>query len=140
MDSVNILLIEDNEGDILLISKAFKNMKLANDLHVCENGEEALEYLEQAPQDEMPDLILLDINMPVMDGKTFLKKIKNEIPFSHIPVIMLTSSENDREVVDFYRLGASSYLVKPVEFENFLEIVKAIENFWVKLVKFKSKA
>jgi len=142
MDIVTILLVEDNESDAFLISRAFKNMKIVNDLHICNNGEKAYNHLLSSSVDapeNMPDLILLDINMPVMDGREFLTKIKKNELLAHIPVIMLTSSSNDKEIVDFYRLGASSYLVKPIEFECLLDIVKAIEIFWVKLVKYKKK-
>lgn len=140
METISILLVEDSEADTHLIKKAFQSMKIANDLHAYNNGKLALEYLidkaENAPH-ELPDIILLDINMPQISGRNFLKQVKLLDSLVHIPVIMLTGSSNQKDIVDFYRLGASSYLVKPIEFENFLEIVKAIEGFWIKLVKFK---
>ncbi len=134
---VEILLIEDNEGDILLTLEAFKDSKITNNFNICRDGEEALAYLSK--QDDFinattPDIILLDLNLPKIDGKQVLEEIKNDKKLRLIPVVMLTSSKAERDIVQSYELHANSYIIKPVDFNQFTEIVDSIDNFWFSIV------
>lgn len=133
-----ILLAEDNPGDVVLAKKALKQGKLANNLHVVADGVEAMRYLRQeaeyadAPR---PDLILLDLNMPRKDGKEVLADIDEEDELSRIPVVVLTSSESEADIARSYELSANAYLTKPVDFDGFVEIVNRLEGFWFQVVK-----
>lgn len=133
-----ILLAEDNPGDVVLTKKALKQGKLANNLHVVADGVEAMRYLRQeaeyadAPR---PDLILLDLNMPRKDGKEVLADIDEENELSRIPVVVLTSSESEADIARSYELSANAYLTKPVDFDGFVEIVNRLEGFWFQVVK-----
>lgn len=134
---VEILLVEDNEGDVLLTLEAFKISKVANNIHVVENGEAAMEYLHKEGEYKnvkTPDLILLDINLPKKDGKQVLKEIKEDKKLGLIPVVVLTSSKSERDVLKSYGLHANSYIIKPVNLEKFFDIVSAIEHFWFTVV------
>lgn len=132
-----ILLAEDNPGDVMLTKKALKQGKLANNLHVVADGVEAMRYLRQeaeyadAPR---PDLILLDLNMPRKDGKEVLADIGEENELSRIPVVVLTSSESEADIARSYELSANAYLTKPVDFDGFVEIVNRLEGFWFQVV------
>jgi CheY-like chemotaxis protein len=137
--AVEILLIEDNIGDVLLTKKAFQKSKLANNIQVAKDGEVALsmlkkegEYAEQVT----PDIILLDLNLPKKDGREVLEEIKSDKKLSHIPVVILTSSKAEKDIVETYGLHANSYIIKPVNLEKFIEIVESIENFWFTVVVF----
>ncbi|MFC7042273.1 response regulator [Halonotius sp. GCM10025705] len=135
---VEILLAEDNPGDVVLTKKALEQGKLANNLHVVEDGVEAMEYLRQEGEyaDAVrPDLILLDLNMPRKDGKEVLADIKEEDGLSRIPVVVLTSSESEEDIAKSYELSANAYLTKPVDFDGFVEIVNRLEDFWFQVVK-----
>ena len=133
-----VLLAEDNPGDVVLTKKALKQGKLANNLHVVADGVEAMRYLRQeaeyadAPR---PDLILLDLNMPRKDGKEVLADIDEEDELSRIPVVVLTSSESEADIARSYELSANAYLTKPVDFDGFVEIVNRLEGFWFQVVK-----
>ena len=134
---IHILLVEDNEGDIYLTLEAFKDGKFKNSISVVRDGAEALQYLlkEGKHQEaETPDLILLDINLPKMDGKEVLKVIKNHEALKSIPVIMLTTSSSETDIMDSYNGHANCYVVKPVKLETFLSVVRTIENFWISIV------
>jgi chemotaxis family two-component system response regulator Rcp1 len=135
---VDILLVEDNPGDVRLTLESFKDSRVANAVEVRNNGKEALDYLNEqfAHQRALPDLILLDLDMPVMDGRELLTILKQDDRFKAIPVIVLTISPSDQDVVDAYGLHANSYIAKPVEFDDFLEVIKAFEGFWLSVVKF----
>ena len=132
-----VLLVEDNYGDILLTQRAFADAKISNDLHVAAWGEEAVEMLykkgawENSPT---PDLILLDLNLPGMSGQDVLKLIKQDDLLKKIPVVILSSSKADQDVVKSYNLHANGYVVKPVSLENFSEVVQKLEQFWFSLV------
>lgn len=131
--AANILLVEDNRGDVLLAKKAFVTAKISNNIMVAEDGEMAMAILNKHgayTSFPTPDLILLDLNLPKMDGKEVLKSIKSDMRFKHIPVVVLTSSRAEVDVVKSYNLHANSYVVKPVNLEKFAEIVKSIESFW----------
>ncbi len=136
-----ILMVEDNEGDVLLTTEALKEAKVVTDLHVVRDGVEAVEFLYRkgpysaAPR---PDLILLDLNLPRRDGRQVLAEIKQDPNLRHIPVVVLTSSSAEQDIVKAYDLHANCYIVKPVDLSNLIEVVKSIENFWLTVVKLPS--
>jgi CheY-like chemotaxis protein len=130
-----ILLVEDNENDIELTLDAFHKYKLANNVDVVRDGEEAIDYLyrlnKYSDRDNTnPILILLDIKLPKFGGKEILKKIKNDDKLKSIPVVMLTSSREEKDIIESYFLGVNAYVVKPVEFNKFIEAVKQTGFFW----------
>ena len=133
---VKILLVEDNLDDIVIAQKAFKEAKLVNPLFVVRDGEEALEFLHQrgryqnGASSPRPNLILLDINIPKVNGLEVLAHVKHDSELRRIPVIMLTSSRRDQDVVAGYTNGCNSFLQKPVEFERFVELVKQVGLYW----------
>lgn len=133
-----ILLVEDNPGDVRLTEEAFKQGRIENDLHVVSDGNEALEFLYQrgeyadAPR---PDLILLDLNLPRKDGEDVLEELKDDSELRSIPVIVLTSSRAEEDVVRSYELHANAYLTKPVDPDEFIETVRAFEKFWFSVVR-----
>jgi two-component system, chemotaxis family, response regulator Rcp1 len=132
-----ILLIEDNHGDVLLTKKAFNQAKIANHITVAKSGEEAMKILHREGEHanaRVPDLILLDLNLPKKSGKEILAEIKAEDHLKHIPVVILTSSRAELDVVKTYDLHANSYIIKPVNLEKFGEIVSAIESYWFTIV------
>lgn len=135
---VEILLAEDNPGDVRLTEKALEQGKLANNLHITNDGVEVLEFLRQegeyanAPR---PDLILLDLNMPRKDGQEVLEELQNDDDLCRIPVVVLTSSESEADIAKSYERNANAYLTKPVDFDGFVEIVNRLENFWFQVVK-----
>ncbi len=134
---VDILLVEDNPGDVRLTREALKEAKVANELSVVSNGEEALLYLRRqgnfsaAPR---PDMILLDLNLPRMDGREVLAEIKADQNLKRIPVVILTTSSAEKDVLATYNFHANCYITKPVDLEKFLEVVKAVEYFWLTIV------
>lgn len=136
---VNILLVEDDPGDQKLIKSSFFKQRILNDLNVVETGEEALEYLNSisahADDENYPDLILLDLNMPGMGGKGFLKAMKKDDRFKHIPVVILTTSDSDKDILESYQLQAAGYIKKPVQFEDFQTMVKGVEQYWFMICK-----
>ena len=139
---VEILLAEDNPGDVMLTRKALEQGKLANNLHVTTDGVDALEFLRQDGEYEdapRPDLILLDLNMPRKDGQEVLEELRADNELRRIPVVVLTSSESEEDIVRSYELNANAYLTKPVDFDGFVEIVNRLENFWFQVVKFPEK-
>lgn len=135
---VKILLIEDSDGDILLITQALKKAQVTNGITVIKDGDKALQYLrkEGEYQDvETPDLILLDINLPRIDGIEVLSEIKNDPHLMSIPVVMLTTSESEKDVINSYNNHANCYIVKPVNFQKFIDVVLLIKEFWISIVK-----
>ncbi|MFC3831693.1 MULTISPECIES: response regulator [Deinococcus] len=136
---IEILLVEDNEPDVLLTLEAFEEASVPNRLHVARDGVEALRFLRRegehahAPR---PDVILMDINMPRKNGLEVLQEIKADRSLASIPVVMLTTSQSDDDVRNSYERHASGYVVKPVGFENFLNAMRAFENFWMTFVRF----
>jgi two-component system, chemotaxis family, response regulator Rcp1 len=138
MKQINILLVEDNEGDIVLTLETFKDLKLANNHHVVRDGEQALKYLNKEAEyatQPTPDLILLDINLPKMDGKEVLRYIKQSPTLKSIPVVMLTTSSSKKDIDDCYNSHANCYIIKPLDFNKFIEMIKSIENFWISIVQ-----
>ena len=139
MNPVDILLVDDDEGDVLLTQKALKNGKLFNTLNVAKDGVEALEYLRQKGRFKdalRPDLILLDLNMPRMNGKETLAEIKKDPNLKSIPVIVLTTSDADMDVIQSYDSHASAYVTKPVDLGQFTNVVQSLKDFWLCVVKF----
>ena len=136
--SIEILLIEDNPGDVRLTQEAFREAKVRNKLHVVGDGVDAMAFLRRegkyadAPR---PDLILLDLNMPKKDGREVLAEIKTEEDLRRIPVVILTISKAEEDIIKSYDLHANCYITKPVDLEQFLKVVKAVEDFWLTIVK-----
>jgi len=131
-------MAEDNPGDVTLTRKALEEGKLANNLHVVNDGVEAMAYLNgegEYADRPRPDLILLDLNMPRKDGREVLEDIKSDDDLKRIPVVVLTSSEAEEDVAKSYELHANAYLTKPIDFDGFLEIVGSLEEFWLEVVK-----
>jgi CheY-like chemotaxis protein len=138
MHTIHILLVEDNEGDIILIKEALKEGKIKNSLSVVHDGHEAISYLQQKEKyrDELkPDLILLDLNLPKLDGIEVLSHIKSDPVLRLIPVIILTTSSRDNDILKAYSNYANCYITKPVNFTQFMEVILTIEEFWVNIVK-----
>lgn len=135
---IEILMVEDNPGDVRLTQEAFKDNKIKNNMYVAEDGERALDFLYRRNEFEAavrPDLILLDLNLPKMDGRAVLKEIKEDPNLRRIPVVVLTTSEASEDIVRTYDLHANSYITKPVDFEQFIKVVRTIEDFWFSVVK-----
>lgn len=133
-----ILLVEDNPDDVLITKRAFKKGKIRNRLYTVENGIEAVKFLKKQEEYKdvpTPALILLDINMPLMNGFQVLEKIKGDEKLRSIPVIMLTTSERDTDIDKAYALGCNSYIVKPVNFQKFLDVVINAQEYWLQLCK-----
>lgn len=134
---IEILMVEDNPGDVRLTREALKGGKVLNQLHVVEDGVAALDYLYRRPPYEdaaRPDLILLDLNLPKMDGRQVLATIKADETLKLIPVVVLTTSQAEEDVLRAYRLSANCYVTKPVDLHQFNRIVQAIEQFWLTVV------
>lgn len=135
---IDILLIEDNPGDVRLTREAFKLAKMKNNLHVAKDGGEALDFLfknEPYENTPNPDIILLDLNLPKMDGRQLLQEIKKDKQLRTIPVIVLTTSTAEEDILRTYHLHANCYIHKPMEMDEFVTVVKTIENFWLSIVK-----
>ncbi|MEU8899808.1 response regulator [Nocardia sp. NPDC048505] len=135
---IDILLVEDDPGDELMTREAFEDNKIGNTLHVARDGQEALDFLYRegvhagAPQ---PDLILLDLNLPKYDGRQVLEKIKSDPDLSHIPVVVLTTSAAEEDILRSYRLHANAYVTKPVDLDQFVAAIKQIDDFFVQVVR-----
>jgi CheY-like chemotaxis protein len=141
MKDIHILLVEDNEGDIVLTKEALSDAKIKNKVSVTKDGEEAIRFVNEGLDDEtrLPDLILLDINLPKVDGKEVLHYLKTNPSLKKIPVVMLTTSSSELDVVDSYNNYANCFITKPVDFNKFFEVVRMIEDFWITIVKLPSK-
>jgi two-component system, chemotaxis family, response regulator Rcp1 len=139
---LEILLVEDNEGDIRLTIEAFKEAKIRNQIKVVRDGEEALNYLRKNGKyndASAPDIILLDINLPRIDGKEVLNIMKNDPVLKTIPVIMLTTSSADADIQESYANHANCYVIKPVDLNKFMDVIRSIEDYWVSIVKLPGK-
>ena len=138
VNPIELLLVEDSEPDVRLTMEALREAKVKNRLWVVEDGVEALEFLRQqgrfvdAPR---PDLILLDLNLPRKDGRQVLKEVKTDDALKRIPVVILTTSKSEEDVLRAYDLHANCYITKPVDFNRFMEVVKSIEDFWLTVVR-----
>lgn len=140
---IEVLMVEDSAGDVRLTREAFKDAKVHLNLHVASDGVEAMEFLgregkhAKAPR---PDLILLDLNLPKKDGREVLEEIKESPTLKSIPVVILTTSASEADILRSYRLYANCYVTKPVDLEGFLKVVKSIESFWLSVVKLPREA
>jgi CheY-like chemotaxis protein len=135
---IEILLVEDNPGDARLTREALLDAKVRNNLHVAADGVEALAFLRREGKHAAvtkTDLILLDLNLPKKDGREVLQEIKQDDRLRHIPVVILTTSQAERDIIESYRLRANAYVTKPVDLEQFLKVVRSIEHFWLEIVK-----
>ena len=134
---IEILLVEDNLGDVILTEEAFAEAKISNNIRVAQDGEEALAFLRQESGYEnavRPDLILLDLNLPKIDGREVLSQVKADENLRRIPVVVLTSSQAEHDVLKSYNLHANSYIVRPIDLFQFSKVVNAVENFWFSIV------
>ena len=139
---VEILLVEDNEGDIGLVEEVFEEGRINNNLSVAEDGDEAMMFLRKEGQfanATRPDLILLDLNLPGKDGREVLKEVKEDDNLKKIPVVVLTTSKAEEDILKSYDLHANSYITKPVDFNQFINVIKSIESFWLEVVKLPSE-
>ena len=134
MQPIELLLVEDNDDDIDLTREAFAEARIHLNLHVARDGIEALEFLNNN-KNPRPDLILLDLNMPRKDGRETLEEIKAHPEFKRIPVVILTTSEAEKDVISAYDKNANSYIVKPVDFDQFLNVMDTLKEFWFTVVK-----
>jgi len=142
MKNIHILLVEDNEGDILLTTEALEEKKIVNKISVARDGQEALDFvLKQGKfkDAQTPDLILLDVNLPKKNGHEVLQVIKTTESIQQIPVIMLTTSSSEKDINMSYKHHANCYITKPVEVGAFLEAITTIEDFWLTIVKLPKK-
>ncbi|MFZ0716085.1 response regulator [Mycobacterium sp.] len=134
---IEVLLIEDDPGDVLITREAFEHYKIRNALRVASDGQEGLDYLYQRRSHKgatRPDLILLDLNLPKYDGHQLLEKIKSDPDLCHIPVVVLTTSAAEEDILRSYRLHANAYVTKPVGFEQFMNVIRQIDEFFVQVV------
>lgn len=142
MTPIDILLVEDSEGDVRLIREALKEGRLLHNLFVAKNGVEAMDFLAKKgkfPDATTPDLIILDLNLPKKDGREVLEDIKTSPDFKRLPVVILTTSSAERDILASYNMHANCYIVKPLDMDQFIEVVKSIEDFWLSIVKLPDK-
>ncbi|MFZ0521424.1 MAG: response regulator [Candidatus Acidiferrales bacterium] len=135
---VDILLVEDNAGDVRLTQEVLSDSKIRNNLMVASNGEEALSCLRKQGKFRdfaRPDLILLDLNLPIKDGREVLAQIKEDPELKRIPVVVLTTSRAEEDILKTYNLHANCYVTKPVDLDQFIKVVKSLEDFWLAIVK-----
>ena len=139
---IDVLLVEDDPGDVVLIQEAFADNKVRNRLHSVSDGVEAIDFLRQQGDHagaRRPDLILLDLNLPRKDGREVLAEIKSDDDLSTIPVVVLTTRQAEEAVLRSYKLHANAYVTKPVDFDRFIEVVRQIDDFFVTVVKLPSR-
>ncbi len=137
MEPIHILLVEDNEGDIFLTTEALQESKIINRLSIVRDGWEAMQFLEKRgsyAQEKRPDLILLDVNLPKMNGHEVLMAVKSNESIKHIPIIMLTTSSSEKDIYQSYKNFVNCYITKPIDAGDFLKVVSSIENFWISIV------
>ncbi|MDR3613304.1 MAG: response regulator [Candidatus Obscuribacterales bacterium] len=141
-ERIKVLLVEDNVADSTLILEVFENEKIMADVTVVRDGVEAIEFLKKQgvyvdrSEDKTPDMVILDLNLPRMDGRELLRQIKNDPTLETIPVVILTTSAAEEDVNSTYKLGANCYVTKPLDLDHFVDIVKAIDKFWFSAVRF----
>ena len=139
---VEVLLVEDSPGDVVLTRKALERSRLLNNLHVARDGVEALAFLHREPEfadAPRPDLILLDLNLPKKDGREVLQEIKEDPDLKRIPVVILTTSSAEEDILRSYNLHANGYVTKPVDVDEFFRVVQSIEDYWFTIVKLPAK-
>ncbi|MGW5745532.1 response regulator [Amycolatopsis sp. NPDC003861] len=138
LEPIDVLLVEDDPGDVLMTQEAFEHYKIRNTLSVVSDGEQALQFLRREPPYEdapRPSLILLDLNLPRRDGREVLAEVKASPELRSIPVVVLTTSEAEEDIARSYDLHANAYVTKPVDFDRFVDIVRQIDSFFVTVVK-----
>ena len=135
---ISVLLVEDDPGDVVLIEEAFEHNKVRNRLKIVGDGVEAMDYLRSGAA--RPDLVLLDLNLPRKDGREVLAEIKKDEDLGRIPVVVLTTSAADEDILRSYQLHANAYVTKPVDFERFISVVRQIDEFFVSVVKLPPKS
>ena len=138
VEPIKILLVEDQPADVRLTEEVLKQGKVANELYVAEDGEKAMQFLRQEGEFEgvpMPDLVILDLNLPRMDGKEVLQAIKSDPAFLKIPVLILTTSAAERDILDAYEHHVNAYITKPIDLDEFVAVVSSIEEFWLSIVR-----
>jgi CheY-like chemotaxis protein len=139
---IHVLLVEDDPGDVLMTREAFEENKVANNLSVVSDGEAAMAFLRKQGEyadAPTPDLVLLDLNLPRMDGREVLAAMKGDEELRRIPVVVLTTSEAEEDVLRSYSLHANAYVTKPVDFERFIQVVRKIDDFFVQVVRLPSR-
>ncbi|MEZ4524546.1 MAG: response regulator [Desulfobacterales bacterium] len=142
LKQAQVLLVEDSEDDVELTLAALEDSKVKMDIHVVSDGISALRFLRKEGEfhnKSRPDLILLDLNLPIMDGREVLKEIRDDPDLTDIPVVVLTTSQNEEDILKMYKLHANCYISKPVDFRQFTQVIRQIEGFWLQLVKLPSK-
>ncbi len=142
VESIDILLVEDNPGDVRLTREALKDAKVLNDVHVVQDGVEAMQFLHREGKFAnvpTPDMILLDLNLPRKDGREVLAEVKADPKLKRIPVVILTTSKADEDILRTYNLHANAYITKPVDLNRFIEIIHTLEEFWFSIVKLPPK-
>jgi chemotaxis family two-component system response regulator Rcp1 len=140
---IDILLVEDSPGDVLLTTEAMKEAKVLNNLSVVTDGAEAIAFLRREGKykdSPRPDLVLLDLNLPKMSGKEVLAEVKEDPFLKSIPVVILTVSDNEQDILESYNLHANCYIAKPLDLERFMEVTRMIDEFWLSIVKLPSGA
>jgi CheY-like chemotaxis protein len=140
-EPIQILLVEDSPGDVRLTQEVLRDARIANDLHVVGDGEDAMAFLRR--QDEFatsprPDLVLLDLNLPRKDGREVLAEMHEDPDLKSVPVIVLTTSEAEQDILRSYRLSANAYITKPIDLNEFIAVVRSIETFWLSIVRLPS--
>ena len=143
VEVIEVLLVEDDPGDVVLIEEAFADNKVRNRLHSVSDGVEAIDFLRQQGDHagaRRPDLILLDLNLPRRDGREVLEEIKKDDDLGRIPVVVLTTSAADEDILRSYQLHANAYVTKPVDFERFITVIRQIDEFFVSVVKLPPRA
>ena len=138
LDPAQVLLVEDNDDDVELTLEALKDSRVRMEIHVVSDGEAAMDFLRgngEYAGKPRPDLVLLDLNLPIMDGREVLEEIRNDPDLTDLPVVVLTTSSADEDICRAYKLHANCFITKPVDFVQFVEIIKKIEGFWLQLVK-----
>ncbi len=141
-NTFNILLVEDSPGDVRLIKESLSEGKLCHDLHVVTDGEAAMNFLHRRgdySEAMSPDLILLDLNLPKKDGREVLSDIKNDPELKNLPVVVLTTSDAEQDIIMTYEQHANCYITKPVNLEQFIRVVRTIEDFWLEIVRLPNK-
>ena len=135
MKSINILLVEDNEGDILLTTEALEESKIFNKINVIRDGKAAVNFFETLnSKDDYPDLVLLDVNLPKMSGHEVLNYIKNNEKYKRIPVIMLTTSSSEKDIMQSYNSHVNCYITKPIDVADFVTAIAKVQDFWINIV------
>jgi CheY-like chemotaxis protein len=138
MEAIHILLVEDNEGDIMLTREALKEAKISLKLSVVKDGKEAIDFINKQgkyTEATMPDMVLLDVNLPKINGLEVLQFIKTDEGLKHIPIIMLTTSSSEKDINASYKNYANCFITKPLDLNDFFSVVASIENFWISIVK-----